>query len=146
MIQRTTKPAIRPAWPAKTQIIQPVGRGFSCTLWVAWGCKGHLRSATTLIRLRGCADWSASSLVAQVLLQVLPCAGSNDNSPANILLKFISDRYRLDRNPVRPITVQYRFKRNANREDVKTQCWRAWRAWYFITKLYSSYLKDIFNS
>ena len=30
--------------------------------------------------------------------------------PTSILLVSISDRYRPDRNPVGPITVQYRFK------------------------------------
>ena len=33
-------------------------------------------SAKTQIRLRGCAGWSESSLVAQILLEVLSCAGS----------------------------------------------------------------------
>ena len=35
-----------------------------------------MRSAKTLIRLRGCAGWSESSRVAQVLLKVLSCAAS----------------------------------------------------------------------
>ena len=34
----------------------------------SWCCSRHIRSAKTLIRLRGCAGWSESSLVAQVLL------------------------------------------------------------------------------
>ena len=35
-----------------------------------------MRSQTTLIRLRGCPGWSESSLVVQVILKVLSCAGS----------------------------------------------------------------------
>ena len=35
--------------------------------------------------------------------------------PARILLKSISHRYRPNRTPIEPITVQYRFKKNASR-------------------------------
>ena len=68
--QRTTKPTIRPVWPAKTQIsryIHPVWQGFSfIPVWIARRHRMHIWSAKTLIRLRGCAIWSESSLVAQV--------------------------------------------------------------------------------
>ena len=40
------------------------------------GCKRHVQSVKTLIRLHGYAGWSETSLVAQVFLKVLSCAVS----------------------------------------------------------------------
>ena len=39
---------------------------------------------------------------------------SNNRNRDSFLLKSISDRYRLDRNPVGPITVRYKYKQSAN--------------------------------
>ena len=44
--------------------------------WITGDVRRHIRSAKSLIRLRGCAGWSETSLVAQVLLYVLSCMGS----------------------------------------------------------------------
>ena len=72
MSQRTTKPTIRPVWPAKTQIslyTHPVWQGFLfIPLWIHKGCWRHMQSAKTLVRLPRWAGWSEPSLVAQVLL------------------------------------------------------------------------------
>ena len=69
MSEHTTKPTIRPVWPMKTQIslyIHPVWQGFSfIPLRLVWR---HVRSAKTLSRLRGCAGWSESLLVARFIL------------------------------------------------------------------------------
>ena len=58
-------------WPAKTQIglyIHPVWQGFSfISLWISWSCRRHMQSGKSLVRLCGCAGWSESSLIAQVL-------------------------------------------------------------------------------
>ena len=59
MSQGKTKPTRRPVWPAKDQHIHPVLQGFSfIPLWIAQGCRRHMRSAKTLIRLHGCAGRS----------------------------------------------------------------------------------------
>ena len=74
LIQCTTNPKVRPVWPAKTQIslyIHPVWQEFSfIPLWTTWRS-----NQPRLWRLHWCADWSESSLVAQVLLWVLLCSG-----------------------------------------------------------------------
>ena len=90
---------------------------------------------TTQISFRGPPGASNRSLSTYIL----PCEDRSDcanaqadlslrwaHVPRSILLESTSDRYRPDRNPVRPITVRYRFKQNADLGNTKvttcTQC------------------------
>ena len=69
--------------------------------------------------LKGTDTLSGEKIPLKLFVSLLTI-GQPEKDPASILLKSISDRYRLDKIPVEPITVQYRFSRMIAREGQST--------------------------
>ena len=121
MSRSTTKPTKWPVHPAKS--ICPVWSVFAVT----WRNVGPLLSleciAKALIRLRGCAGWSESSLCTHIILLALSLCGSwfyyarisnrtviSTDLAVNTCLDLLTDLSLVTRKPVFGVSDQVRLK------------------------------------